>query len=284
MGDEERQTCGEAQRLLEPYVRAWALEPDGEAFCTPSSVLAPVLFGGAPAMLKVATVDEEAAGGRLMAWWDGRGSARVYRHDARALLLERAVAGSSLVDMARSGRAGDDAAMRILCETAMRLHTVPGRPQSGVTPLGVWFRALLGPLPPLDPFYARAAALARDLLDGDRDGDGGETVVLHGDLRHGNVLDFGADGWRAIDPKALIGDRAFDYANMLCNPHATAAAEPGRLESRLAVIEAVAGIRRERMLRWSVAWGGLSSVWNVLSGRDAGHALGVGRAAEQLLA
>lgn len=273
MGDEAGQTRGEPQRLIEPYVRAWRLEPDGEAFCTPSSVLAPVLFEGAPAMLKVATVDEESAGGRLMAWWDGRGSARAYRHDRDALLLERAVGERSLVDMARSGPAGDEAAMRILCETATRLHSVPGRPSSGLTPLVVWFRALLGPLPPLDPFYARAAAVARGLLDRDGDGDGasgGEPVVLHGDLHHGNVLDFGADGWRAIDPKALVGDRAFDYANMLCNPDATAATDPGRLESRLAVIEAVAGIRRERMLRWSVAWGGLSSVWNVLAERLLG--------------
>ena len=30
--------------------------------------------------------------------------------------------------------------------------------------------------------------------------------VLHGDLHHGNVLDFG-DGWRAIDPKGLVGER-----------------------------------------------------------------------------
>ena len=34
-----------------------------------------------------------------------------------------------------------------------------------------------------------------------------ERSVLHGDLHHDNALDFGARGWRAIDPKGLIGER-----------------------------------------------------------------------------
>lgn len=273
-------TRGDEHPQLASYLRAWRLEPDGHAFATPSSVLVPVLFEGAPAMLKLATVAEEAAGGRLMAWWRGRGCARVYRHDDTAVLLERAIGGRSLADLAHSGPAGDDAAMRVLCETALRLHAVPSRPAEGLTPLGTWFRSLLEALPSLDPFYARAAAVAHELVDREAER---EIVVLHGDLHHGNVLDFGSAGWRAIDPKALLGDRAFDYANMLCNPDATTALAPGRLEARLGVIEATAGIPRQRMLRWTVAWGALSSVWNVLDGGDPGHALDVARAAEGLL-
>jgi streptomycin 6-kinase len=34
-----------------------------------------------------------------------------------------------------------------------------------------------------------------------------EKVVLHGDMHHGNVLNFGSRGWLAIDPKGLIGER-----------------------------------------------------------------------------
>lgn len=43
-------------------------------------------------------------------------------------------------------------------------------------------------------------------------------AVLHGDLHHGNVLDFGPLGWLAIDPKGLHGESGFDYANILSNP------------------------------------------------------------------
>jgi streptomycin 6-kinase len=40
-----------------------------------------------------------------------------------------------------------------------------------------------------------------------------EEGVLHGDLHHDNVLDFGRRGWLAIDPHGLFGERGFDYAN-----------------------------------------------------------------------
>jgi streptomycin 6-kinase len=42
--------------------------------------------------------------------------------------------------------------------------------------------------------------------------------VLHGGLHHEDVLDFGARGWLAIDPKRLVGKRGFDFANLLINP------------------------------------------------------------------
>jgi streptomycin 6-kinase len=45
-----------------------------------------------------------------------------------------------------------------------------------------------------------------------------EVGVLHGDLHHGNVLDFGVRGWLAIDPKGLLGERGFDFANIFTNP------------------------------------------------------------------
>ena len=39
-------------------------------------------------------------------------------------------------------------------------------------------------------------------------GEPHEIGVLHGDIHHGNILDFGARGWLAIDPKRLQGERA----------------------------------------------------------------------------
>ncbi|MBH1547375.1 hypothetical protein I5U09_16900 [Stenotrophomonas maltophilia] len=60
---------------------------------------------------------------------------------------------------------------------------------------------------------ARCADTARRLL-----ADPGDVVPLHGDIHHGNILDFGDRGWLAIDPKRLKGERGFDYANLFCNP------------------------------------------------------------------
>jgi streptomycin 6-kinase len=102
------------------------------------------------------------------------------------------------------------------------------------------------------------------------------------------VLDFGVmsggtERWLAIDPKGLIGDRAFDYANILCNPTGELATRPGRFERQLAVITDAAGLDCERMLRWCVAWCGLSAAWYERSGLPSAHTIDVGTEAERLL-
>lgn len=107
--------------------------------------------------------------------------------------------------------------------------------------------------------------------------------MLHGDLHHGNVLDFGADtdagggrDWRAIDPKHIHGDPAFDFANILCNPNREVALAPGRFERTVRVIADETGIDAQRLLRWALAWAGLSAAWSERSGDDAATAVGAG--------
>jgi streptomycin 6-kinase len=103
-----------------------------------------------------------------------------------------------------------------------------------------------------------SAAAARALLANQRD-----VRVLHGDIHHANILHFGERGWLAIDPKGLISERGFDYANLFCNPdHATATA-PGRLARQADVVAQAAGLERKRLLQWILAWAGLSAVWHL---------------------
>ncbi len=93
-----------------------------------------------------------------------------------------------------------------------------------------------------------------------------EIRPLHGDLHHDNVLDFGTRGWLAIDPKRLLGDRAFDYTTMfsnpdLCGPGIHVATRPERFAARLEQVSALAGLERARLLRWIAASAALSAVW-----------------------
>lgn len=106
-----------------------------------------------------------------------------------------------------------------------------------------------------------------------------DVVVLHGDIHHGNVLDFGERGWLAIDPKRLGGERGFDYANLFCNPDPDTALTPGCLERRATIVAASAGLDRERLLKWVLAQSGLSATWMLGEGADADCRLGVARAA-----
>jgi streptomycin 6-kinase len=257
--------------LLHPYLVTWKLEPDGDVLVTRSSRLLPVRRAGTPAILKLALIDEEQRGNRLMAWWQGDGAARVLAHDDHALLMERAAGPRSLTEMARSGR--DDEASRIICAVAGRLHRPRRSPPADAVPLQRWFRALQQAAPTHGDFFARAAAEAASLLAAQQN-----HVILHGDLHHGNILDGGERGWLVIDPKCLIGERGFDFANILCNPDAAIAARPGRLARQASIIADAARLDRKRLLRWIIAWCGLSAAFALEDGGSDSpdHLLAIG--------
>jgi streptomycin 6-kinase len=244
--------------VFDDPVRRWALVPDGGPVFTETSALLPVLFDGAPAMLKVALHEEERRGNGLMQWWAGGGAAPVLASDGDALLMPRAE-GGSLEHMPGEGQ--DDEATHILCDVARRLHAPRPGPMPDLVPLPAWFEALDAAAGSQGGAFRLAAELAHSLLASE-----GERVALHGDLHHGNVLDFGAQGWLAIDPKGLIGERVFDYANLLRNPDPATAASPGRLARRVAIVAAQAGLERRRLLAWLAAFAGLSASWLVEEG------------------
>ncbi len=89
-----------------------------------------------------------------------------------------------------------------------------------------------------------------------------------------NVLDFGARGWLAIDPKRLLGERGFDFANIFTNPDLDdptrpLATRPDRFLRRLEVVTDAAKLERQRLLRWILAWTGLSAAWFLGDGDSA---------------
>lgn len=243
------------------YLDLWGLIPDGDPIVTHSSRLFPVRRDGEPAMLKIAVAPEERAGAELMVWWNGVGAARVLEHRDDAILLERATGSRSLAEMARSGR--DDEASHIICKAVAGLHAARGRALPQLVPLIHRFRSLEAMAHCEGGAFVRSAITARKLLSEPRD-----VVALHGDIHHGNILDFAERGWLAIDPKGLVGERSFDYANLFCNPDNAVATAPGRLARQVAIVAKAARMERGRLLRWIVAWAGLSASWLIEDGED----------------
>ena len=145
-------------------------------------------------------------------------------------------------------------------------------------PLTQWFRELEPAAARHGGILLKAAAAARHLLATSQ-----EVVALHGDIHHGNILDFGARGWLAIDPKGLLGERGFDYGNIFCNPREMATA-PGRLSRQASIVAEASGLDRTRLLQWILAYAGLSAAWFLNDGEDAELPLAVGEAAAAELA
>ncbi len=240
--------------MFESHINRWQLTVDGEPIVTHSSDLLPVLWDGKPAMLKISRDEAERAGGALMQWWDGVGAARVYAHDSGAVLLERAMGRRSLLAMAIDG--ADDAATRIMCSTVTKLHAPRKQPVPELIPLARWFRDLEPAARAHGGILVQCNRIAEIVL-----ADNSDPVALHGDIHHSNVLDFEQRGWLAIDPKGLVGHRAYDYANIFANEDLPTVTAPGRLQKQLRIVATETGLKPKQLLQWIVAYSGLSAAW-----------------------
>ncbi|MCR4524092.1 MULTISPECIES: aminoglycoside phosphotransferase family protein [Bosea] len=249
--------------VFQPWLTRWGLVVDGEPIRTHASHLLPVLQGGAPAVLKLPEVEDERRGYLPLEYWNGDGAARLLARseNGEAMLIERATGHRSLAAMARSGDKGDDDATAVLCDAIAGLQKPRGPAPNGLIPLDTWFKDLFPAAGKHGDLLIHAAAEASALLPVQQ-----EIMPLHADLHHDNVLDFGARGWLAIDPKSVIGDRAFEYTILFCDPDLAdpqppVAVAPGAFERRLEIVLAKSGLERKRLLRWIVAWCGLSASW-----------------------
>lgn len=239
-----------------PWLQRWQLRQDGVERVMPSNRLLPVLCAdGTPAMLKIIGDEIELKAAHSLTYWDGAGAAKVYALEGPALLMERATGTGSLMAMALDGR--DDEASRIACDVIGQLHAPRAHawPQDLVR-LGPWFNSLEVAAAREGGVFTQAMTTATALLS-----QGEAVQPLHGDIHHENVLDFGPRGWLAIDPKPLLGERGFDYANLLCNPELPTVTQASRFHRQLAVIATAADLPVQRLAAWTLAYAGLSAAW-----------------------
>ncbi len=250
--------------VFAPYMRLWNLAPDGVPIATQSSRLLPARREGTAVMLKVVKPSsDERNAAALLRHFDGHGAVRLYEAQANAVLLERVEGGRSLERMAITG--GDMQAADILADTVGKLHVVrAGRPPDGLIPLQQRFASLFDREDAV-PILAHCARVARELTDIQRD-----VAPLHGDLHHCNVLDGGARGWLAIDPKGLIGERTYEIANLLGNPwpHGEIVHNPARMRALAELYSFKLGLDIDRILAFAFAHAGLAASWDFDEGMD----------------
>lgn len=249
-------------------VNDWQLTQIAPLEETHSSWLWRVVTPSGPAVLKLIKphATSELPGAEALRYWHGLGAARLMAASGHAVLLEW-LEGPSLGDLTRAER--DDEATQALAGVMRMLHRPRNFAPEGLTPLSDWLEPLTHGTHHGWPRHSggdmlMAKGLARRLL-----ASATSQIPLHGDLHHDNILWSGSE-WKAIDPKGLIGDPAFDAAQSFRNP--TGAELLTRRYERIAhlanIYAAELGYSPARLLGWAAVQCAISLIWTREVGKD----------------
>lgn len=244
------QECAElwSLRLGEPYEHGYA-----------SLTLRADLPDGSPAVLKVGFPHPEAEQEPdALVHYDGRGAVRLLAHDPErsALLLERCEPGTPLWEVE-----DDEEATLVAASVLRRLWERPpgdGHPFRVLAEeSGTWSEGLRVDWERLGRPFERAlvdaaAAAVRELGPSQPD-----AVLCHQDFQGSNVLRARREPWLAIDPKPIVGERAFDVASLLRDRRWDIRACV--IRRRLELLASELDLDRERMRGWGIVhalyWG-----------------------------
>ena len=242
----------------------WNVQLD-EIRDTPTSLIGFGVRGGVRVVLKVTkqTGDESHSGEMLKAY--GReGAVRVYESETGAVLLERLEPGEQLVSLVKQGR--DDEATNILAEVITKLanHKAP----IGCPTVTDWGHAFDRYLQSGDEQIPRDVVVAAREMYSELASSQRQTMLLHGDLQHYNVLFDNERGWIAIDPKGVIGELEYELCAALRNPNELPDifANPVTITRRLETLTSALQLDYSRALRWSYAQSILSAIWDIEDG------------------
>ncbi|MEU1209735.1 aminoglycoside phosphotransferase family protein [Nocardia sp. NPDC005825] len=212
--------------MVEDRCAAWELEVAGESFGGGThSWVAPVRRAdGSVAVLKVPVVDEENCGEPTGLYcYGGDGAVRLFEFDSGsgAMLLEWARPGTELLYQpgfpSLEGRVENIGKVEQACRLYRRLRREPGGVPEGFpglpTAAGMvreWEGMFLEPEADIAEVIParlldRAAERCRELAVPD-----GPLLVVNRDTHLGNIVAAEREPWLLIDPKAYLGEAAFD--------------------------------------------------------------------------
>ncbi len=257
--------------LLEASARRWELSvniPIAEDYAVMSyNYITPATRGdGSDVIIKIASSKKDfSTECESLQFYGGKGAVKLLDSDEEldTLLLERLIPGVPL-----SENSDDEENTRIAARVMRRLwQKAPQKHgfrsvEDEVTKLSevrIRFDGSTGPLPA--KFVEKAEAQFAELI-----ATSAESVVLHSDLHHWNILSAEREPWLAIDSKGLVGDPAFEVATYMHNrPPISCKGKDLRklIERRAAIFAEELGITRKRILDWSLTHCLLCAWWGV---------------------
>lgn len=215
---------------------------------------------GVPYILKLSPPgDDLAREAAALGTYGGKGACRLIRTDLAggALLLERLRPGISL------WRTEDDLLAARVCANLLLKLWQPAKDVSPFRTIKSWTRALPAYVTSKQTFLPAdlsdlAHGLLQELLQSED-----ELILLHADLHHGNILSATREPYLAIDPKGILGPKAFDVTAFLRNPIGVSTRPnfEALLERRLDIFREMLGLPKRELAAWGVVHTVLSSCW-----------------------
>jgi streptomycin 6-kinase len=238
--------------LASECAEEWSLElgepfPQGRVSLT----LEVTQRGGEPAVLKLSFREPESEHeADALEYWRGEGAVRLLAvdHARNALLVERALPGTSLWEIE-----DDEQASAIAASVLMRLWRPPPEPSPFrmlAAEAARWVAQVRAGWEALGRPFERALIEAAEAAARELAASQPELVVCHQDFQGSNVLRAEREPWLAIDPKPIVGERAFDVASLLRDRRWSISHDV--IRRRLDVLAAELGLDRERMRGWGV--------------------------------
>jgi streptomycin 6-kinase len=249
----------EYQVRFHTWVDSWGVGVD-RVVETASAVIAFGHRNHQPVVLKIVKrPGDEWHSGRACDAFAGRGVVRAIEHADGAILLERLVPGTPLVTEVRD----DFRATAIIADVIQRMSPAqaPDTAPTVASCADAFDRYLAENTGHIPNSVVREAQRTYLELAASQ----GTTRLLHGDLHHYNVLLDEHRGWLAIDPKGVVGERAYELGAALRNPveRPDVFAVPATIEQRVSHFSRTFAIDAERILRWAFAQAVLAALWEL---------------------
>jgi streptomycin 6-kinase len=261
-------------RRVQRCVEAWSLELDAIAPSSAGFVIHGRLPDGDYVTLKLVPNSRDfESQRRALTAFDGAATVRLLADAAAdgALLLERALPGYALSALVTSDQ--DEAATEAAAQVIARMRSAQlcGEQRLELEHIGVeagqslhryrrrYDPGALGPIPGSQIAYA--SSLIGELRESED-----ESVVLHGDFHHDNLLRADREPWLAIDPKGRSGEPAAELATFIRNPIDHLVRVPNLrafLHARIDQLVERFGYDRTRVIGWAIGLAIVAACWQV---------------------
>ncbi len=265
---------------LTPFIALWNLKVEGRPAA--GNDILYVRRGVETLVLKgLDPVEDEWRMAAVLTHWGGAGAVKLIAEAPGAVLIERAMPGGELADLALAG--DDDRATEAFCEVFAQLNK-PAPEAGGFRRIEDWGKGFARVRDRgLAVGFTAARLDAAEALFHELCASQGPPILLHGDLHHHNIVADAARGWLAIDPKGVLGEAEYEVGALLRNPQGTMDHWNAEAQNRrIDILAERLGFDRQRLRGWAFAQAVLGCLWGLESGHYEGRWMGMADATAQV--